>query len=170
MSSRQSSVALVAMLLLLLSSLMMKIPAIASNSQPDISELTGRIEMFLQRNGFRTEHTTSDEDMFIVSATADDCELSIASLSLQGWHRDIIGSLTPTDYSLRFLFDGKLYLEQPLLLTQSYDYWSRLSGFVGEGNRSLHLYGIVASSECSLDKIYWRGLSDLQAPGGSPNS
>ncbi|QIG51835.1 hypothetical protein G5V57_31495 [Nordella sp. HKS 07] len=170
MSSRQSSGTLFAMLLLLLSSLMMKIPIIASNSQWDINEVTRRIEIFLQGNGFRTVHAASDEDMFIISAAAGDCELSIASLSLQGWHRHVIRNLTPIDYSLRFLFDGKLYLEQPLLLTRSYDYWSRLSGFISEGNRSHRLYGIVASSECSLDKINWHDLSNRYAAGLLPIS
>lgn len=170
MSSRQGSGALFAMLVLLLSSLMIKIPVIASSSQWEVSEVTQRIETFLQGNGFQTVNAASDEDMFIVSATAGDCELSVASLSLQGWHRHIIRSLTPIDYNLRFLFDGKLYLEQPLILTRSYDYWIRLSGFVSDDNRSHRLYGIVASSECSLDKINWHRLSNRYASGFLPIS
>lgn len=170
MSSRQSSGALFAMLVLLLSSLMIKISVIASSSQSDVNEVTHRIEIFLQGNGFQTVHAASDEDMFIVSAAAGDCELSIASLSLQGWHRHIMRSLTPIDHNLRFLFDGKLYLEQPLILTRSYDYWSWLSGFINEDNRSHRLYGIVASSECSLDKINWHRLSNQYAAGFLPIS
>jgi hypothetical protein len=169
MSSKQSSGALF-FAMLLLSSLMMKVPVIASNSQWDVTEVTHRIEIFLQGNGFQTGQTTLDEDMFIVSGAAGDCELSIASLSLEGWHRHIIRNLTPVDYNLRFLFDGKLYLEQPLLLTRSYDYWIRLSGFISEDNHSLHLYGIVASSECSLDKINWHGLSNRYKAGFLPIS
>lgn len=169
MSSKQSSGALF-FAMLLLSSLMMKVPVIASNSQWDVTEVTHRIEIFLQGNGFQTVQTTFDEDMFIVSGAAGDCELSIASLSLEGWHRHIIRNLTPVDYNLRFLFDGKLYLEQPLLLTRSYDYWIRLSGFISDDNPSLHLYGIVASSECSLDRINWHGLSNRYAAGFLPIS
>ncbi len=168
MSSGQSSGVLFAMLLLLLASLMMKGPVVASDSQGDVNEVMHRIEIFLQEKGFQTVQTTSDEDMFMVSGAAGDCELSIASLSLEGWHRHIIRSLTPVDFDLRFLFDGKLYLEQPLLLTRSYDYWSRLSGFISEDSRALHLYGIVASSECSLDKINWHGLSNRYAAGFLP--
>lgn len=170
MGSRQSSGVLFVMLLLLLSSLMLKVPVIASNSQWDVNEVTNRIEIFLQGNGFQTVQTASDEDMFIVSGADGDCELSIASLSLEGWHRHIIRNLTPVDYNLRFLFDGKLYLEQPLLLTRSYDYWSRLSGFISEDRRPLRLYGIVASSECSLDKFNWHGLANRHTAGLSPIS
>jgi len=55
--------------------------------------------------------------MEIVEATAGPCRLHVVLSASRGWHRDLIRSMTKPEERSFVVFRGKIYAEQPMLLT-----------------------------------------------------
>jgi len=148
---------------LLALSLFFKIRGSVSQQEVAASDTAGRIAAFLKRNGFETDEGASDEDMFLVSATAGECSLLVAVLSPEGWHRHVLRKLTPAGSQLIFLFNGITYEDQPVMLTRFYYYWSRLLRLAGGDPPLRPVFGIVGSPECGLDDIRWSELASFRS-------
>ena len=55
--------------------------------------------------------------MQMVEATAGLCQLRVALSASRGWHRDLIRTMTKPGEQTFVVFRGKVYPEQPMLLT-----------------------------------------------------
>jgi hypothetical protein len=148
-------------------SLLLKIPGSLNQKELTPSDVGGPVSAFLKSNGFQTEASTSDEDLFLISATAGKCRLLVALASPQGWHRYVLRQLAPEDGKVLFLFNGKSYRDQPVLLTRSYDYWSRLLRFLGGNPTPRPVYGVVGSPDCPMDSMPWDQLAGVSGGHGS---
>ena len=157
MISRSATDALLVLLLAL--SLALKLPGSMSEKEATSKDVTDQLAMFLEENGFRVGSRASDEDMFLVSATEGDCRLFVAVLSPQGWHRHLIRRLTPVGSQLTFYFGGESYGDQPVLLTRTHEYWSRLLRSIGGSPPPSPVLGIIGLPACELDAIPWKELA-----------
>jgi hypothetical protein len=152
---------------LLASSILLKIPGSLDQEEIAAPDVEGRVSAFLGSSGFTTEANFSDEDLFMVSATAGQCRLLVALASPHGWHRHLIRQLAPTGGKVLFLYDGRSYDDQPVLRTRVYDYWSRWLRFLGGDPSPRPVYGVVGSPECAMDTLPWEKLADGYGDGGS---
>ena len=103
MISRRAGGALLIILLLVLS---LSLKVLQSHDESAAGDVVEGVSTFLARNGFAIERHAPDEDLFLVSATASECRLLVAILSPEGWHRDVIRKLTPSDSQLIFVYNG----------------------------------------------------------------
>lgn len=154
--SRRAGGALLIILLLVLS---LSLKVLQSHDESAAGDVVEGVSTFLARNGFAIERRASDEDLFLVSATASECRLLVAILSPEGWHRDVIRKLTPSDSQLIFVYNGMIYADQPVMLTRLNVYWARLVRAVGGHPPSYPVLGIVGSPECALGDIKWTELA-----------
>lgn len=130
-----------------------------SHDESAAGDVVEGVSTFLARNGFETERRASDEGLFLLSATASECRLLVAVLSPEGWHRDVIRKLTPSDSQLIFVYNGMIYADQPVMLTRLNVYWARLVRAVGGHPPSYPVLGIVGSPKCALGDIKWIELA-----------
>ena len=156
MISRRAGKALFIVLLLL--SVSLKVLWNGSHDENAAGGIAEHVSTFLLRKGFQTEKRTSDEDLFLVSATGGGCRLLVAVLAPEGWHRDVIRKLAPQDSQLIFVYNGTVYADQPVMLTRFNQYWSRLVRSVGGHSSSYPVFGIAGSPECALHDIKWNEL------------
>jgi hypothetical protein len=144
---------------LLIASLSLKLNGALRSADVGAIDPTQKIEAFLARAGFEPGEVSADIDLFSVSASLGDCQVLVALLSPQGWHSDVIESLTPPGGTLFVLYDGNVYASQPVLRTRINDIldrtiWSNLFGQV-----SRPVIGVVASTDCDVDKLQWSELA-----------
>src|SRR6476620_5873333 len=109
-------------LLILLLVLSVSLKVLQSHDESAAGDVAEGVSTFLARNGFAIERRASDEDLFLVSATASECRLLVAVLSPEGWHRDVIRKLAPSDSQLIFVYNGIIYADQPTMLTRFNEY------------------------------------------------
>jgi hypothetical protein len=131
-----------------------------SGEQVASKNVSDRLVVFLEDHEFNVGSTTSDEDMFLISATKGECRVFVALLSPQGWHRHLIRRLTPSGSRLTFYYEGKSYEDQPVRLTRTHDYWSRLLHSLGGSPSPNPVLGIIGLPACELDAIPWKELAD----------
>ena len=138
---------------LLIVSFSLKLNSTLHSADADAASPILKIKSFLARTGFEAGETNTDVDLFSVSASSGDCQVLVAVLSPQGWHSDVIESLTPPDGELYVLYDGAIYEHQPVLRTRINDIldrtiWSNVSGRI-----SRPVIGVVASSGCTAANL-----------------
>jgi len=129
------------------------------SSQPDETAGATRVAEFLVRNHF--ELVESKEIAFrlqLFRAAAPACRMFVAVEEPRGWHRDLIRSLaTATDRTF-VVFGGRIYQNQPMLLTVSDFLWSRLMGQLGIGIHSRPVIAVIATPSCEADRLPWNEL------------
>jgi hypothetical protein len=144
---------------LLVVTLLLKLAGSMRQKELTADDIIVDVARFLTSNGFEIDANTSDEDLFLVSATAGECRLLVALASPQGWHRHVIRQLAPAGSRVLFRYHGRSYEDQPVLLTRAYDYWSRFHRLLGSNPTPRPVYAIVGSSDCRMDSIPWDQLA-----------
>jgi hypothetical protein len=158
MISRRRLEALFVFLLIL--SLFLKISGRTSAETEAPSTATERVATLLERNGFDVVQNATDVDLFSLFAAKGQCHLFVAILSPHGWHRHVIRQIAPVGSDLRFVFDGALYPDQPLLRTRLDHYWGRVLRYAGFERPERPVLGIAGTSECGLDDMpAWRNFT-----------
>jgi hypothetical protein len=112
---------------------------------------------FLTREGFHTV-VAEDTNFHGILAVNSTCRMRVMIASSDGADRDMTRSLVAADESLIFVHQGKLYQEQPILLTVSAEKWARALRKMGLTDRNESVLAVVAQRQCDADRIPWAQL------------
>src|SRR5262249_17722240 len=93
--------------------------------------------------------------MQIVEATAGLCRLRVVLSASRGWHRDLIRSITKPEERTFVVFHGKIYSEQPMLLTVFDFLWYKLLTKIGVGAHATPVMTVMADPNCEADRLRW---------------
>jgi hypothetical protein len=135
--------------------------AIQSDNQNHLKEDLVR---FFERNHF--DVVVTDEtlnDMPIIQATAASCHLEAARLTPDGWNRDEFRfrhRTAATDRSF-IVFRGRVYGQQPILLTVLYYLWSRFLRELGLIGHVAHVITVAENSSCDAERLPWGELQRI---------
>jgi hypothetical protein len=112
---------------------------------------------FLARQGFH-EVVTEDLDFRGIRAANGTCHMRIIIPSYYGADRDIIRDLVAADETLTFVHEGRVYREQPILLTVSAALWAQALRKMGLAGRHMPVLAVVAQPQCEADRLPWDQL------------
>jgi hypothetical protein len=112
---------------------------------------------FLARQGFH-EVVTEDLNFRGIRAVNGTCHMRIIMPSYYGADRDIIRDLVTADETLMFVHQGRVYQEQPILLTLSAELWARALRKMGLAGRHMSVLAVVAQRQCEADRLPWDQL------------
>jgi len=112
---------------------------------------------FLARHGF---DAAASEDMNFrgIRAANGACHMRIMMPSYYGADRDMIRNLVTADDTVIFVHQGKVYREQPVLLTVSAELWARALRKIGLMNRHTPVLAVMAQRRCDADRLPWDQL------------
>jgi hypothetical protein len=112
---------------------------------------------FLTGQGFRAV-VSDDENFRGIVAINNLCRIRVMVASDDGADRDMMRSLAAADESLIFVHQGKVYQEQPILLTVAVQLWARLLGKLGLTNSHEFVLAVVAQHQCDVERLPWDQL------------
>lgn len=110
------------------------------------------IVALLQKHGFEIEQATTDTDPPWVHGMKDGCQIDIASVSPQGWHRAIV-EWYAAGKQLQYSAQGQLHAEQPLLRPMLTHYLGRLQRYVGISAPDVKIRAVVITPGCPGDVV-----------------
>jgi hypothetical protein len=112
---------------------------------------------FLSQQGF---HAVVSEGMILrgIQAVNGTCRMRIMMPSYYGADRDMVRNLVAADESLMFVHQGKVYQEQPILLTVSAELWARALHKMGLVDRPVPVLAVVAQRQCEAERLPWDQL------------
>ncbi len=111
---------------------------------------------FLTRQGFHT--VVAEDTNRSILAVNNTCRMRVMIASSDGADRDMTRSLVAADESLISVHQGKVYQEQPILLTVSAEKWARALRKMGLTDRNESVLAVVAQRQCDADRIPWDQL------------
>src|SRR6266404_1761056 len=112
---------------------------------------------FLTRQGFHTV-VAEDTNFRRILAVNNTCRMRVMIASSDGADRDMTRSLVAADESLIFVHQGKVYQEQPILLTVSAEKWARALRKMGLTDRNESVLAVVAQRQCDAERLPWDQL------------
>jgi hypothetical protein len=116
---------------------------------------------FLQSNQFSVASDEVVNYTPIVRATRTSCYLQIARLSPDGSNRDLIRHLAAgTDHSF-VVFQGAVYVRQPVFWTLVDHFWSRFLFRVGLIDHTTPIISVAASSSCNAEELPWAEIEEV---------
>jgi hypothetical protein len=115
------------------------------------------VTAFLARQGFQ-EVVTDDLNFRGIRAVNGACHMRIIMPSYYGADRDIIRDLVTANETLIFVHQGRVYQEQPILLTLSAELWARALGKIGLPDRRTPVLAVIAHRQCDADRLPWGEL------------
>jgi hypothetical protein len=113
---------------------------------------------FLTRHGFDAV-VAEDTHFREILAVNSSCRMQMMIASEDGAYRDMMQSLVAADESLIFIYQGKVYQEQPILLTVSAGYWARALRKIGLTDRHMLVLAVVAQNQCDVERLPWDQLN-----------
>jgi hypothetical protein len=112
---------------------------------------------FLTRQGLDAV-VAEDENFRGIVAVNNFCRMRVMVASDDGADRDMIRSLAAADESLIFVHHGKVYQEQPTLLTVVAELWARLFGKLGLANSHEFVLAVASQHRCDIERLPWDQL------------
>jgi hypothetical protein len=112
---------------------------------------------FLARQGFDAV-VTEDMNLRGIRAVNGTCRMRIMMPSYYGADRDMIRDLAAADDSMIFVHEGRVFQEQPILLTVSAELWARALRKMGLTDRHTPVLAVVAQRQCDADRLPWDQL------------
>jgi hypothetical protein len=112
---------------------------------------------FLTRLGFHAV-VAEDTNFRSILAVNSSCRMRVMIAFNDGAYRDMMRSLVTADESLIFVHQGKVYREQPILLTASAELWARPLRKIGFTVRHESVLAVVAQRQCRADRLPWDQL------------
>lgn len=112
---------------------------------------------FLTRHGFDAVGD-GDKHFRRILAVNGSCHIRMMVASDDGADRDMMRSLVAADESLIFVYQGKVYQEQPILLTVSAGLWARALRKTGLADRHMPVLAVVAQHQCDVERLGWDQL------------
>ncbi|BCH30089.1 hypothetical protein MesoLjLc_20190 [Mesorhizobium sp. L-8-10] len=142
----------VALGLLLAASLAIKVygRAALAGSADDVGDQD--IVALLQKHGFQTWRAATDTDPVWVHGTRNGCQIDIAGVSPQGWHRAIV-DWHAAGKRLQYSAMGELRDQQPMLKPMMVHYLARLQRYAGIGAPEVKIRAIVITPGCPADVV-----------------
>lgn len=113
---------------------------------------------FLTRQGFHAVRV-DDMDFRAIQAVNGTCRMRAVIASYYGAHRDMIRKLVSSEDNLIFVHRGRVYREQPIMLTVSAELWARSLRQMGLTDRHVPVLAVVAPRQCDVDRLPWEQLS-----------
>lgn len=150
----------VALGLLLAASLAIKVYGRAAPSGGQDSVGDQDIVALLQKHGFETQSAAADADPPWVHGVRDGCQIDIAGVSPQGWHRAIVAWYA-AGKQLRYSALGELHDKQPILMPMVMHYLARLQRYVGIGAPDVKIRAVVITPGCPADVVSSEELAGL---------
>jgi hypothetical protein len=118
------------------------------------------IAVLLSRNGFAVRRAEPNTDPSWVYGTKGQCQVQVAEISPQGWHRSAL-DWHATGRVLLYSVAGKLYAQQPILRPMATDYLRRLQRYVGLDEPPVKARAVIIDDSCPADPIPLRELEAL---------
>jgi hypothetical protein len=128
----------------------------AAIGHDDPNELANEIVKFLSNQAFDvvlTERTV--DSMPIVRATSGSCRVLVAKVEPDGSNQNLVRDLVTATDRLFIVFGGRVYTQQPVLLTVANYLWSRSLREVGLMRRITPVFAAVASASCDIEQLPW---------------
>jgi hypothetical protein len=128
------------------------------------NDLNSDLVDFLKRN-YPDIVVTEDKGDFVSSIKAEtgSCRLRIAGLSFDGSTWDLAKHLATGADQLFVVFRGRVYTQQPILLTVIYTLWSEVLRKFGLTKQTAPVIAVSASSSCNAERLPW---SEVRGVGG----
>ena len=101
----------------------------------------------MAKHQFKIERAAPNTDPSWIYGTRDQCQVQIASVSVQGWHRAIV-EWQGVGKTLIFSAEGRLYQQQPILQPLFTHYVRRLERQIGIEAGPVPVRAIVISPAC----------------------
>jgi hypothetical protein len=96
--------------------------------------------------------------MPIIHATSGSCRMLVAKIFWDGSSKYLVGDLAAVNDRVFIVFRGRVYAQQPILLTVFYYLWSR---FLRELKLVRHItpvLAVVATPSCTAEQLPWDAL------------
>jgi hypothetical protein len=121
-------------------------------------QLERQVAVFLEQEGFLIDENQQGSDFHIavVKAIRDECRLLLAMVSPKGEQRAFLTQLAAPGDQVSFVFQGRIYKEQPIWRPLIYQYLvGQFQNYAGVGSPSSPTIGVVASPNCDLGNVAW---------------
>jgi hypothetical protein len=93
--------------------------------------------------------------MPIVQATSGSCRLLVVELEPDGSSQELVRDLATATDDVLIIFGGKVYTQQPVLLTVTNYLWLKSLGKLGLVPRITPVIAAVASASCNIEELLW---------------
>lgn len=139
--------------LILVVSLSLKLPGLITAAVGEASMIPRRIATVLERNDYHVELSRqkviqeAPDELAWVYGAAGACQVRIAEVSPQGWHRSLISQLAVGN-QLFYTFGGETYSDQPIMRTRTYAYWRKLNRYLGLSTPNRPVLALIAAPAC----------------------
>jgi len=127
--------------------------SVAAHDDPN--ELASEIIQFLSHQAFDVVLTELDS-MPVVQATSGSCRMLIVQVEPEGASQDLVRSLARTGDHVFIIFRGRVYAQQPVLLTVTDTLWSRSLRKLGLMRRITPVIAAVANASCNMEELPWK--------------
>jgi hypothetical protein len=121
----------------------------------DPNELASEIIQFLSRQAFDVVLTEVDS-MPVVQANSGSCRILIVKVEPDGSSQDLVRYLAATEDHVFIIFRGRVYTQQPVLLTVTDTLWSRSLRKLGLMRRITPVIAAVANASCNIEELPWK--------------
>jgi hypothetical protein len=121
----------------------------------DPNEFTNEIIKFLSHQAFDAVLTDVDS-MPAVRATSGSCRILIVQVDPDGSSQDLVRYLAATGDHVFIIFRGRIYAQQPVLLTVTDTLWSRSLRKLGLIRSVTPVIAAVANASCNIEKLPWK--------------
>jgi hypothetical protein len=139
--------------LFLVVSLSLKLPGLITAAVGEASVIPRDIATVLERHEFQVKVSQEQvvqeapDELAWVYGAAGACQVRIAEVALQGWHRSLVSQLA-TGNQLFYMFGGETYSEQPIMRTRTYAYWRKLNRYLGLSTPNRPVLALIAMPAC----------------------
>ena len=97
-------------------------------------------------------------EMPAVHAQAGTCNILVAVASPRGWHRDLLRNLAKPSDDRFIVYGGRIYAEQPMLLTITNFLSSKFLSQLGLPVYARPVFSVIASKDCEAEHLPWNEL------------
>ncbi|MGO4706474.1 hypothetical protein AB4072_11960 [Microvirga sp. 2MCAF38] len=144
--------------LALAASVALKVPGVADIAAVTESTIPDKIATVLRQDGFQVRQDVPDYDLSWVSGVSGSCNVLVAPVAPQGWHRSLITQVAKGNPIL-YIVNGQTYAEQPILRTRAQYYWSKLNRYLGLSAPGRPVIAVIAPTAC--ERLPLDGLAAL---------
>jgi hypothetical protein len=120
----------------------------------DPNEFTSEMIKFLSHQAFDAVLTEVDS-MPVVRATSGSCHILIVQVEPDGSTQDLVHDLAATDH-VSIIFRGRVYAQQPVLLTVTDTLWSKSLRKLGLMRGITPVIAAVANASCNIEELPWK--------------
>ena len=122
----------------------------------DPNESASEIVKFLRHQAFDVSLIGRAADsMPIVRATSGSCRLLVLEVEPDGSSQELVRDLATATDDVFIIFSGRVYTQQPVLLTVTNYLWLKSLRKLGLVPRITPVIAAVASASCNIEELPW---------------